>query len=129
MNRTLVCTPCVITADEVSIDQSAVKQINTTSATVSQSASLLFKGDDVAFHESVLGIASAQRLDLIDSTVGIVNGPVSVNQGSARILIHVGPVEGSIKPVLNAQSAVALGAGFGATLAILSRLLRRLLGN
>jgi hypothetical protein len=118
-----------IAATDVVIDQSAIKDVTTQSATVSQSASLLLKGSDVAFHESVVGYASADRVDLIDSTVGILKGPVSVSEGSSRVLVHIGPADGAIKPVLDAQSAVALGAGFGATLVILSRLLRRLLGN
>jgi hypothetical protein len=118
-----------VSADDVVIDQSAIKDVTARSATVTQSASAIFKGDDVAFHESVVGFASARRLDLIDSSVGLVAGPVSVSEGQSRILVHIGPADGSIKSVLNAQSAVALGAGFGATLVILSRLLRRLLGN
>lgn len=118
-----------VTAGDVVIDQSAIKDVSAQSATVTQSAAFRFTGGDVAFHESFVGSASAQRVDLFDSTVGFVKGPVSINEGSTRILVHLGPASGSLRPVLDAQSAVALGAGFGAALVILSRLLRRLLGN
>jgi hypothetical protein len=118
-----------VSADHVAVNQSGVKSITASSATMTQSATLIFKGDDVAMHEGVVGVARAGRIDLIDSTAGVVAGPVTIGEGSARILVHLGPANSEVKPVLDARSAMALGAGFASTLVILSRMLRRLLGN
>jgi hypothetical protein len=118
-----------VSADHVSINQSGVKTVTASNATMTQSAALVFNGDDVAIHEGAIGIARAGRVDLFDSSVGLVTGPVTIGEGSARILVHLGSADGAIKPVLDTRSALALGAGFASTLVILSRLLRRLLGN
>jgi hypothetical protein len=118
-----------ITSDHVSLNKSAVKGITTQSATMTQSAAFSLKSEDIAIHESSAGLISGERVDVFDSVIGVVNGPINVTEGSARVLVQIGPADPSVKPVLNAQAALGLGAGFGATIILLSRLLRRLLGN
>jgi hypothetical protein len=118
-----------INADNVSINRSAIKSVSAQTATLTQSAALRFNGSDTAFHDSALGFVSAERVDVYDSTIGVLYGPVTISEGSPRVLLHLGPTDSSVRPVLNAQSALGLGAGVGASLVILSRLLRRLLGN
>ena len=54
---------------------------------------------------------------------------MTVNEGTARVMVHIGPADGTIKPVLNGQAALGLGAGFGISIVVLSRLLRRLFGT
>jgi hypothetical protein len=118
-----------ISADHVTLRQSAVRNITAETATMTQSAAFRLKSGDLAVHESPLGIVSSDRVDIFDSVIGVVNGPINVGEGSARVLVQIGPADPAVKPVLNAQAALSLGAGFGATIVLLSRLLRRLLGN
>jgi hypothetical protein len=119
-----------ITGDHVTMTQSAVKNIEAQTATMTQSAAMSVKSADIALHQSSTGIVSGERVDIFDSMVGVVRGPVTVGEGaSARVFVQVGPGNASVRPMLSAQAALGLGAGFGATLVLLSRLLRRLLGN
>ena len=118
-----------ITADHATLRQSAVRNITAETATMTQSAAFRLKSGDLAIHESPLGFVSSDRVDIFDSVIGVVNGPINVSEGTARVLVQIGPADPSVKPVLNAQAALSLGAGFGATIVVLSRLLRRLLGN
>ena len=118
-----------ITADHVSLNQSAVKGITTQTATMTQAAAFNLKSTDIALHESTAAIVSGDRIDIFDSVVGVARGPLTVQEGSARVLVQIGSADPAVKPVLNAQSAVGLGVGFGTTIVLLSRLLRRLFGN
>jgi hypothetical protein len=118
-----------VTGEQVTLRQSAVKSISTETATMTQSAALVLNSADTAVHESTAGLISGERVDVFDSVIGVVNGPINVTEGSARVFIQIGPSDPSVKPVLDAQSALGLGAGFAASLLVLSRLLRRLLGN
>jgi hypothetical protein len=118
-----------VTADSISINQRAVRSISTQTATLTQSAAFRFTGSDTAIHDSAIGFVSSDRVDAYDSTIGVLYGPMTVAEGSPRVLFHLGPTDPSVKPVLNGQAALGLGAGIGASLVIVSRLLRRLLGN
>ena len=119
-----------ITGDHVTMTQSAAKTISAQTATMTQSATMNLTSTDIALHQSSAGIVSGERVDIFDSMVGVVRGPVTVGEGaSARVIVQVGPGDPSVRPMLSAQAALGLGAGFGATLVLLSRLLRRLLGN
>lgn len=122
-------TAKTVNGEQVTLRQSAVKSVTTDTATMTQSAALILKSSDTALHESTAGIISAERVDVFDSVIGVVNGPINVTEGSARVFVQIGPSDPSVKPVLDAQAALGLGAGFAASLVILSRLLRRLLGN
>lgn len=118
-----------ISADHVDVNKSAVKGITTQTATMTQAASLTLNAADIAVHESSIGVLSSDRIDLFDSVVGIARGPLTVNEGSARVLVHIGPADATVKPVLDGQTAMRLGAGFGISIVVLSRLLRRLFGT
>jgi hypothetical protein len=96
-----------VSADRVHIEQSSARTVT---------------ADDVVIDQSAIKEVTAQSATITQSASLLF-------RGGDVALVHIGPTEGPIKPVLDAQSAVALGAGFGATLIILSRLLRRLFGN
>ena len=118
-----------VTADHVEVNKSAVKGITAQTATMTQAASLTLRADDIALHESSVGVLTSDRIDLFDSVVGVARGPLTVNEGTSRVLVHIGPADATIKPVLDGQAALGLGAGFGISIVVLSRLLRRLFGT
>jgi 3D (Asp-Asp-Asp) domain-containing protein len=118
-----------ITAEHVTLNRSAVKSIAADTLQMTQAAAFQMTSADTAMHDSSAGMITADRVDVFDSVIGAVLGPVTVGEGSTRIFLQVGPADPAARPVLNAQSALGLGAGFGATIVLLSRLLRRLLGN
>jgi hypothetical protein len=118
-----------IKADHVTLNRSAVKDISAQTVQMTQAAAFQLTSGDTALHDSSAAVVSADRVDVFSSVVGVVRGPVNVGEGSTRIFLHVGPADSAARPTLNAQAALGLGAGFGAALVLLSRLLRRLLGN
>ncbi len=123
-------TAGTITADHVTVTQSAIKTVDSRETRATQSAALILKSDDTAFHESAAGFVSANRIDLFDSTVGLVFGPVTVAEGAkSRIFVQIGGGANTTPPLLNGESALKLGAGLGLSFVVFSRLLRRLLGN
>ena len=118
-----------IRAEYVTLNRSAVKSISADTLQMTQAAAFQVTSADTAMHDSSAALISADRVDVFDSVIGAVRGPVTVNEGSTRIFLQVGPADPAARPMLNAQSAIGLGAGFGATIVLLSRLLRRLLDN
>jgi hypothetical protein len=122
-------TAGTVSGERVTVSQSALKRLDAGSAQLSQSAALVVKSADTALAESAAGVVSGGQITVVNSTVGVAQGPLTVANGTARILVQIGAAEGSVKPVLDGQSALRLGAGFGLSLVVFSRLLRRLLGR
>jgi hypothetical protein len=122
-------TAGTVSGERVTVSQSALRRLDAGSAQLSQSAALILKSEDTALSESAAGIITGGQTTLVNSTVGVAQGPLTVANGTARVLVHIGPADDSIKPVLDGQGALRLGAGFGLSLVVFSRLLRRLLGH
>lgn len=119
-----------IKSDKADITQSAIRSITAGEVRMDQSASAILKSDDTALHDSAIGIATAGRIDLFGSTVGIARGSINVGEGaSSRVLVQIGGGANAPRPLLNAQSALTLGAGIGLSGLILGRLVRRILGE
>lgn len=118
-----------VSGERVTVAQSALKRLDAGSAQLSQSAALILKSADTALAESAAGVVTSDQITLVNSTVGIAQGPLTVANGTARILVHVGNAEGSVKPMLDGQGALRFGAGLGLSLVVFSRLLKRLLGH
>lgn len=122
-------TAGAVTGEQVTVSQSAVKRIDAGSAQLSQSAAFILKSADTALSESAAGIITGGQTTVVNSTVGIAQGPLTVANGNARIFVQIGGGEASVKPMLDGQGALRLGAGLGLSLVVFSRLLRRLMGR
>lgn len=118
-----------VSGKQVRINQSAVRKLDMQSGTVTQSAAATLSSTDLAMHESAAGYVNAGRVDLFDSTVGILHGPLTVSEGTARVLVHIGPTNSAIRPVLDRDSALRFGAAMGLSLVVFSRLFRRIFGR
>jgi hypothetical protein len=118
-----------IKADHVTLNRSAVKDISAQTVQMTQAAGFQLKSSDTAMHDSSAAMITADRVDVFDSVIGAVRGPVTIGEGSTRIFLQVGPADPAARPMLNAQSALGRGAGVGATIVLLTRQLRRLRGK
>ena len=118
-----------VSGEQVTVTQSAVKRVDAGSAQLSQSAALVLKSTDTALSESAAGIISGGQTTVVNSTVGFTKGPLTVANGTARVLVHIGETDSSVKPTLDGQGALRFGASLGLSLVVFSRLLRRVLGR
>ena len=122
-------TAGTVSGERVTLSQSAAKRVDAGSAQLSQSATLILKSEDTALSDSAAGIITGGQTTLVNSTVGIAQGPLTVANGTARVLVQIGSTDGSVRPMFDGQGALRLGAGIGISLVVFSRFLRRLLGR
>jgi len=116
-----------VTTDNVRVSQTAIRHLTVKSGTFEQSATMHMQAEEVALHNSPAGILSTDRADVFDSAVGILRGPMTVREGKAQVLLHIGPANCTVRPIMSGRSAIAVGASFGAAFAILGSLLRRIM--
>ena len=115
-----------VTAETVWVTQSAVRNLTMHGGSFTQSAAAKLTTEDIALHDSSVGALMAGQVDLYDSTVAFAFGPLTVKEGTAAVFLHIGQSDCSVKPVLDAKSAAAVGAGIGLGLAIFGRVLGRI---
>jgi hypothetical protein len=116
-----------LTTDNARVSQTAIRFLTVKSGTFEQSAALRLHAEEVALHNSSAGILSTDRADVFDSAVGILRGPMTVREGKAQVLLHIGPADCTVRPIMSGRTAIAVGAGLGAAFAVLGTLLRRIL--
>jgi hypothetical protein len=119
-------TANTVEGESVWVTQSAVRRLNMNGGTFTQSAAAHMTSDDIALHQSSVGMLKGGQIDLYDSSVGLARGPVTVKDGKAVVFLHIGQSDCGVKPVLDAKSAVAVGAGIGFGFALLGSVVRRL---
>lgn len=118
-----------VTGDTIRVTQSAVRSIDAATVIMTQSSAAHIQAEEIALHGSSAASIGSTRSDIYDSAVGLLHGPMTVREGTARVLLHIGPADCSVRPVLTARSALAAGAGLGLGLALSGRLLRHFVSD
>jgi len=107
------------------ISQSALRELTIHHGTMTQSAALNLVSEDVALHESSVGMLQGDQVAMYDSAAALAIGNLTVREGKASVFMHIGTSDCSIRPVLNTWSALAAGAGIGFGFALLNSLVHR----
>ncbi len=133
-------TAGVINADRVEMRNSAAQSVDADALEMHNSAALIVEADTVRLVQSSSGSARTETLAAEQSSLGLLRvGDATIADSGVFVLAadHVQAanlrtvwlvarqVEGDVTALLTPASALALGAGLGAAIALISRLTNR----
>ncbi len=115
-----------ITAERVTMDHSGAKSLEARSAQLTNSGVVLLKSERAVMQNGSAVFVSAGEARLVKSSALAVFAGNLTTEGDLKTLLHVGPSEGCVRPVLDGKGAVGFGAAFGLVVLVLGRLIKRL---
>lgn len=133
-------TADVINADRVEMRNSAAQSVDADAVEMHNSAALIVEADTVRLVQSSSGSARTETLAAEQSSLGLLRvGDATIADSGVFVLAadHVQAanlrtvwlvarqVEGDVTALLTPASALALGAGLGAAIALIARLTNR----
>lgn len=118
-----------ITADRVSLQQSGAKSIQTKSAQLDRSGVLRLSSDNTVLHDSSAISVKTREARVIKGRILVFSSETTRVEGELKPLIHIGQACEGVKPVLDGQGALKLGAALGFVLLVFGRLLRQVTGR
>jgi hypothetical protein len=115
-----------ITAQRVTMDRSGAKSLETRSAQLTDSGVAILKSEQAVLQGSTAAIVTAGDVRMVKSrALAVVAGKLTA-EGEVKTLIHVGPSEGGVRPVLDIPGALGFGAALGVVVLLAGRLLKAL---
>ncbi len=113
-----------ITADRVTMDHSGSRTLESKSAQLTNSGVVVLNSERAVMQGgSALLIKAAAARIIKSKALAIVSDNTTV-EGELKTILHIGPVSGDLRPVLDTKGAAGLGAGLGIAL-LLARVWRR----
>lgn len=113
-----------ITAERVIMNRSGAKQLDARSAQLDRSGVMALKGEHVVLHDGSAITITAGEARLVKSRALFVTAGSATIEGG-QVLVHVGPRDGNVRPVVDAAGAASFGAALGLVLVLLGALVRR----
>jgi hypothetical protein len=117
-----------VSGQRVLMERSGARTVEARSAQLDRSGVLVLQSERAVLHRGTALAVTANEARVVRSTVGAVVAGQATVEGELRTLLHVGPVTGSVRTLLDPAGAAAAGAGFGLVV-LLGALLRRLIGG
>jgi lipopolysaccharide export system protein LptA len=114
-----------VSADRVVMTNSGARTIDAKSAQIDRSGVLAVQSDKAVFYNSTAVAVAAEEVRLVRGMVLAMKADQVTIEGEARVAIYAGPASASVKPLVDAGGALAFGAAFGAALALVGAMLRR----
>jgi hypothetical protein len=99
-----------VTADRISMNQSGTRTLDAKSAQLDNSGVVLLKSEKASVYKSSIGLVGANELRLSKSKALIVASGETVSDGNVSAGLHIGPVSGDIKVMIDGKRLVLLGA-------------------
>ncbi|MGH2531153.1 MAG: hypothetical protein ACRDJW_02495 [Thermomicrobiales bacterium] len=118
-----------VTGQRVVMDHSDARHVDARSAQLDRSGVLSLKSERAVLHGGAAGVVAAGEARIVRSKVGLIASGQTTVEGDLKALVHIGPVDGNVRTVLDPVSAVGAGAAFGVVVVIARWLARRLLRN
>jgi hypothetical protein len=115
-----------VSAERVIMTNSGAQSVEAKSAQVDRSGILLARSDKAVFANSSLIAAAVDEARIVRGRVFALKATNLTLEGDAKIGIYAGPASEGVKPLLDVQGALAVGAGIGAALVVLGAVARRL---
>jgi hypothetical protein len=116
-----------VTAERVVMTNSGARTVEARSAQVDRSGILAVRSDKSVFYNSTALAVAAEEARIVRGNVFALMAERATIEGDARIGVYLGPALDGSRPLLDARSAAAFGAGLGAVLLLLGGVLRRVL--
>lgn len=115
-----------VTADRVSMERSGAKSLQAKSAQLTESGVVTLSSDQAVLQGSSAVVITANKVRMVKSkAVVLIAGDISA-EGDVRSVVHIGPVAGNARTLLDPVGAVIAGAVFGAVTILGNRLMKRL---
>lgn len=118
-----------VTGQRVVMDHADARRVDARSAQLDRCGVLVLKSERAVMHAGTAGVIGAAEARIVRSRVGLVASGQTTVEGELKTLVHVGPVEGNVRTVLDPATAAGLGAAFGLVVLIVGGLRRRLLSS
>lgn len=113
-----------ITAERVIMNRSGAKQLDARSAQLDRSGVVSLKSEHVVLHDGSAVAIAAGAARLVKSRALFLTAGTATIEGG-QVLVHIGPVNGNARPVVDAAGAASFGAALGLVLVVFGSLLRR----
>lgn len=112
-----------IRAEHVELSQGGAGSIDATTVNISQGGAGNVRATNVSVSQGGIAVARAERLELHggSSALAMAADEVRFEGGSNVLLLISRMASGEVRPLLDWRAAAALGAAFGAVVAILRR--------
>ena len=94
------------------VERSAVRSLNTHSASLQQSAVQRMEAEAVTAHNSAMGLVHTSTLEMRESAAGAVFGDYVRADNSSIALLIAPRVSGNVKAVISLPVAFAFGFGY-----------------
>jgi len=115
-----------ITAERLSMTQASAKKIDARSAQLDHSSVFRLKAENAVLNRSAATFVDANEARLVNVNAFIVRGNTNAVEGDLKAVLHIGDASGNVHTILDKNSAMSLGAGFGAATVVLGFLARKL---
>ena len=115
-----------ITTERLSMTQASAKKIDARSAQLDHSSVFRLKAENAVLNRSAATFVDANEARLVNVNAFVVRGNTNAVEGDLKTVLHIGEASGNVHAILDKNSAMWLGAGFGAALVALSFLARKL---
>jgi len=112
-----------VNAERVSMERSAARSIDAKSLQLDRSAAARLNSERVVLQGSTASQISTRELRMVRSQAGFVAAQ-QAHLEESRVFVLAGRADGEVHTVLTAGSAALLGAAFGASVAIVTALIR-----
>ena len=112
-------------AERVDLTGSRARQVEGRLVQLEQSQAIRVEGTRVVAESTRVGGLIADQARFVRSRVVLVISRQTEVSADSRILIHIGPLRSTVRPMVSTRTAAAFGAGAGLALAVGVRVLGR----
>jgi hypothetical protein len=113
-----------VRADHVEISQGGAQNVSAQTVSISQGGAGQVRADQVTVEQGGIGIARARRLSLANGAAfAVVADDARIESGATVLMLLARNASGDVRPLIDARSAVAAGAGIAVAYWLLRRLL------
>ena len=114
-----------ITTERISMTQASAKKIDARSAQLDHSSVFRLKAENAVLNRSPATFVDANEARLVNVNAFVVRGNTNAVEGDLKTVLHIGDASGNVHAILDKNSAMWLGAAFGAAIVVLGFLARK----
>jgi hypothetical protein len=116
----------LVSAERVVMTNSGARTIDASSAQVDRSGVLAVQSDKAVFYNSTAVAVVAEEVRLVRGMVLALKADQTSVEGEVKVGVYAGPATAGVRPLVDASGAAAFGVAFGAAVALIGSLLRRI---
>ena len=115
-----------ITTERLSMTHASAKKIDARSAQLDHSSVFRLKAENAVLNRSAATFVDANEARLVNVNAVVIRGNTNAVEGDLKTVLHIGAASGNVHAILDTNSAISLGAAFGAAIVVFGFLARKL---